>query len=171
MRAKRDPGSVDTAASEGGPTEVVAELSPTEKPVPLSASIVLVATLGGVVAAWVVSGLAATWFNLPVEVWAFLLVWAGTTGYVSFESVPSAVVARGFALGAALVVLEPVFSFAPAVLGGEGERAATAAFDLLVWGVGAAVVAGVLLLVARRLSRRAARLERGRARRKVKYHR
>lgn len=173
MSYRRVDGSPvdDESGPDGLPAEVVTELSPTEKPVPLSATILAVATVSGLLAAWVASGFAATLFNLPVEVWTFLLVWAATTGYVSFEPLPSAVLGRGFALVAALVVVDPLLSFGPAVLGGDGAGTVAAAWNLFVWGLGAAVVAGVFLLVARTLSRRAARLERRETRTRINYHR
>lgn len=169
------PGSRSPRASPVA--SLAASLSPTGKPVPLTVAVLGVAAAAGVLAASVASVLDGAAFNLHAGVWAFLVVWAATTGYLSFRESPSGVLADGTRFLAPLVALVPLANLGP-VLVGTGDSAgasaaaglAAAGSALLVQAAVALVVAGLLLALGRRFSRRAERTGRRHTRDGVNRH-
>jgi len=77
---------------------------------------VLIAALGvtnGLLAGAVGYALDRTVLNLHTAVWAFLIVWAATTAYLSYKRVASGVVATGLFSLAVFVLLQPLAVFGP----------------------------------------------------------
>lgn len=141
------------------------------------AAIWTMGTLSGVLAAWAATVIDVVWLNLPVSVWAFLVVWASTTAWLSYRRVPSGVLARGLAFVAALVVLVPFVVFGPrlasALDAGRGLDVGAVSggfYGLLAWGALAGVASIAAFALSRRLSNRAARLRRRSTMREVRRY-
>ena len=142
-----------------------------ESPSPgMYAAVWTMGCLSGLLAGWAGTVVDAVWLNLPVAVWAFLVVWASSAAVLSYRRVPTGVVAAGLHIGAVFVVLVPVSVYGPRVLavmqsgyfdGGSLSAELTA---LLTWGVVAGGVAALAVFVSNRLSRRVDRRRRRRLR-------
>jgi len=118
----------------------------------------------------------ATFLNLHAAVWAFLLVWAATTGYLSYERVPSGVLAVGLYFVVLFVLLQPLAVYGPALAAATGEAGVSdpAALSngfqgLAVWGATAGILALALTAVSRLLKRRAEHVLGRRQRRRLRW--
>jgi hypothetical protein len=130
------------------------------------------ATLDGLLAAWLALPFDRTVLDLHVAVWAFLLVWAASLGYLVYARVPWDVLGLGLYLVAGVLVAKPTLMLGvhlDAVPGGlEGRRAAVAAVgDLFLWELVAVVAAVALVLVGRWLRVRGERVRERRARQRA----
>lgn len=125
------------------------------------------AFLNGAMAGWVAQVFDQTYFNLRVEVWAFLVVWAATTAYFSYRRIPSGVVGVSLYVLGIFIVLVPIAEYAPLIvtaMHGSGGFDTTLFIEgvtgLLTWGTVAGITAAVVAFVSKRLTRRADRIYR-----------
>lgn len=132
--------------------------------------------LSGLLAGVLASTIPGVWFNLPTEVWGFLVVWAASTAYYSYRRVPSGVVASGLYVSAVFLALLPITTYVPVVVASQSGQAIDASVlldatvDFLQWGVLAGLLAALAVFLSRRLTRRADRLYRRRATRRLREH-
>lgn len=112
----------------------------------------LMGTFNGSLAGAVGYALDTTVLGLHTGIWAFLVTWVVTTGYLSYKRVPSEALAAGADLLVLLVLLQPVALYGPTLVAATGTGGA-AGSSLLVEGwrgfVGGSVAAGTAALVIR----------------------
>jgi hypothetical protein len=124
------------------------------------------ASLSGLLAGWATTTVEAVWLNLPVPVWAFLVVWAGTSAVLSYRRFPATVAARGLVVGAGFLLVVPVARFGPPLLDSvragavDLGTASDALFGLLTWEMLAVLGALAAVGVSRRLAERATAVRR-----------
>jgi hypothetical protein len=100
--------------------------------------------------------------NLHAAVWLFLVVWAATTGYLSYKRVPSGVLAVGLYFVGLFVLLQPIVIYGP-LLAAASETTGTTRTQLLLeswqgiiwWGTLAGGLAIVIMFASRLLTRHA----------------
>jgi hypothetical protein len=138
--------------SDVASTRVVGSSLVTGDSVAMYVVIGLMGTINGSLAGAVGYALDSTALGLHTGVWAFLVTWVVTTGYLSYKRVPSEVLAAGADLLVLLVLLQPVALYGPTLVAATGTDGA-AGSRLLVEGwralVGGSVAAGATALVIR----------------------
>ncbi|MFB6172531.1 MAG: hypothetical protein ABEJ23_08340 [Haloarculaceae archaeon] len=122
----------------------------------------LVGLLDGLLAGAVGYFVDLTFLHLHAAVWLFLISWAATTAYLSYERVPSGVLAVGLYFAGLFVLLQPVVIYGPSLVAATRSSGVNSARHLvaswqgiLVWGVIAGGLALAIGIVSRLLRRHA----------------
>lgn len=126
----------------------------------------IIGGLTGVCAALATMRMDVSYQQIPFPVWGFLLVWAGTTAYLSFYERPSEAIGTGLYLLALEVLLTPIILFGLPLLGltQPTRRHGVLLWNLFIWSLIAFLVSLGLITLGTYFHRRAARADHTRIR-------
>lgn len=107
-----------------------------------------------------------TFLNLHAAIWLFLITWAASVSYLSYQRVPSGALGVGLYFIGIFVLLQPLAVFGPVLAEASSasvplrsQLLSDGAGNIFTWGLASGVLGAATIFVGRLLSRRADRIQ------------